>query len=74
MPLPTVKKTIGCLWVFAIKFNLDGSVTRLKACLFTKGYSQTHGIDYFDTFSPIAKSTYVRLFISLVDSYDCDLH
>ena len=68
--LPTGKKEIGSRWVFAAKFNPDGSITRLKAHLITKGYAQIYGIDYFDTFSPIAKLTSLRLFISL----DWDLH
>ena len=33
VPLPTGKKAICCLWVFAVKFNPDGSVARMKACL-----------------------------------------
>ena len=74
VPLPTGKKTIGCHWVFAVKFNLDGSVARLKARLVTKGYAQSYGVDYSDIFSPVAKLRYVRLFISLATSYDWDLH
>ena len=72
--LPTSKKALGCHWVFAIKFNLDGSVVRLKARLVAKGYAQIYGIDYSYTFSPVAKLTSVRPFISLVASYDWDLH
>ena len=72
--LPTGKKVIGCRWVFAIKFNHDGSIARLKAHLVAKGYAQNYGIDYSDIFSLVAKLTYVHLFISLVASYDCDLH
>ena len=60
--------------MFAIKFNPDGSVARLKACLVTKGYAQTYGVDYSDTFSPVTKLTSVRLFISFAASYDWDLH
>ena len=73
MPSPTGKKAIGYRWVFAIKFNLDGSVARLKARLAAKGYAQTYGVDYFDTFSPVAKLTFVHLFISLA-AHDWDLH
>ena len=49
MPLPTSKKAIGCHWVFAVNFNLDGFVARLKARLVAKGYTQTNGVDYSDT-------------------------
>ena len=74
VPLPTGKKATGCRWVFAIMFNPDGSVAKLKARLVAKGYAQTYGVGYFDTFSPIDKLTSVRLFISLVASYDWNLH
>ena len=68
------KKAIGCGWVFAMRVNLDGSIARLKARLITIGNAQTYGVDYFDTFSPIAKITYVRLFISLAATHGWDLH
>ena len=60
--------------MFAVKVNLDGSVDRLKARLVAKGYAQTYDMDYSDTFSPIAKMTYVRLFISLSATYHWDLN
>ena len=69
-PLPTGKKAIGCSWVFAVKFNSDWFVARLKARLVAKGYAQTYGVDYYDTFSPVTKLISIRLFISLVVSYD----
>ena len=72
--LPTDKKAIGCRLVFAIKFNPNGSIARLKARLIAKGYAQIYGVDFSDTFSPVAKLTSVRLFISLAASYDWDLH
>ena len=58
----------------AVKFNPDGSVARLKVHLVAKGYTHTYGVDYFDTFSHVAKLTFVHLFISLATSYDWDLH
>ena len=59
------KKTIGCKWVFAIKINPNESIARLKACLMAKGYARTDGVDYFDTFSPIAMLTSVKRIISM---------
>ena len=50
------------------------SIARLKACLVAKGYPQTYGVDYYDTFPLIAKMTYIRLFISLITTYNWDLH
>ena len=72
--LPVGKKAIGCRWVFVVKVNPDGSVAQLKARLVAKGYAQTYGVNFFDTFSPVAKMAYVRLFISLVATYNWDLH
>ena len=60
--------------MFAVKFNPNGSIARLKACLVAKGYAQTYGVNYSDIFSHVAKPTFVCLFISLVASYDWDLH
>ena len=57
-----------------MKVNPNGSIARLKARLVAKGYAQTYGVDYFDTFSPVAKMAYVGLFISLAATYNWDLH
>ena len=57
-----------------MKVNLDGSITRLKTRLVAKGYAQIYGVDYSDTFSPVAKLTSIRLFISLAATHGWDLH
>ena len=72
--LPTGKKVSGCRWVFAVKVNPDGSVARLKARLVAKGYARTYGVNYSDTFSLVAKMTFVQLCISLTATHNWDLH
>ena len=62
--LPKGKNMVGCRWVYAIKTNLDGSISRYKARLVAKGYSQAYGIDYGETFSLVARMTSIHLSLS----------
>ena len=72
--LPDDQKSIGCRWVFKIKYNPDGTVERYKARLVAKGYSQTKGIDYTETFAPVAKFNSIRLILAISAKYQFYIH
>jgi len=72
--LPTGKKAVSCKWVFTVKQTPGGKVERYKARLVARGYSQTYGIDYDETFTPVAKMNTVRTLISCAANFGWPLH
>lgn len=67
-------RVVSRKWVFKIKKNSDGSIERLKARLVARGFSQRAGIDYDETFAPVAKFQSIRLILSLAAIHDLELH
>ena len=72
--LPKGNKAIGCKWIFKKKLRTDGSVDRYKARLVIKGFTQRHGIDFFDTYSPVTKIATIRALFALASSYKLLVH
>ena len=74
VPLPKGRKLVRCKRVHRTKYASDGSVERLNARLVAKGFSQVEGIDYNETFAPVAKMNSIHLVLSLTALHNWEVH
>src|SRR3954465_3630524 len=73
MDLPDGRKAVENKWIFKKKTDVDGNVTIYKARLVAKGYRQVQGVDYDETFSPVAKLKSVRIMLEIAAFYDYEI-
>ncbi|GJZ61173.1 zinc finger, CCHC-type containing protein, partial [Tanacetum coccineum] len=72
--LPQGCKPLGCKWIFKIKLKVDGTIEKFKARLVIQGFKQKSGIDYFDTYAPVACISTIRLLIAMASIHNLIIH
>ncbi|KAK1630810.1 hypothetical protein QYE76_005125 [Lolium multiflorum] len=71
--LPDSRKAVENKWIFKRKTDADGNVTVYKARLVAKGFRQIQGVDYDETFSPVAKLKSVRILLAIAAFFDYEI-
>ena len=72
--LPKDKVPIGSKWLFKSKLKADGSIEKIKERLVAKGYSQQEGIDFEETYAPIAKLNTIGWLVALATKHNWRIH
>ena len=77
-PTPNTN-VVDCKWVLRIKKNSAGEIDKYKACLVARGFTQIHGVDFYETYAPVARLSSFRYLIAIanrngwpIDSFDFD--
>ena len=63
--IPANKTSIGVKWVYKTKLNEKGELEKNKARLVAKGYAQKYGVDYDETFAPIARKDTIKAVLAI---------
>jgi hypothetical protein len=74
MTLPANRKALPCKWVFDIKYNPDGTIEKYKARLVIKGFKQIYGVDYDETFAPVARYESLKIVLAMSTILDMEVH
>ena len=70
VPRPEEKSVVTSLWLYKIKHGADGSIEKYKARFVVRGFSQKEGVDYDETFAPVARYTSIKTTIALLQLWD----
>jgi hypothetical protein len=74
VPRPARANVVSGKWIFKHKFHSDGSLARYKARWVVRGFSQQHGVDFDETFSPVVKPATIRIVLSITVSRSWPIH
>ena len=74
VPKPEGVNIVGSKWVFRLKKDANGNITSHRARLVAQGFTQVHGIDFDDTFAPIARMVSIRTVLALAARHDWEIH
>ena len=71
--LPPGQSVVGCKWIYKIKTRSDGSIERYKTCLVAKGFTREYGIDYEETFTPVARISSIHALLAVAAASKWDI-
>eukprot|EP00253_Pinus_taeda_P036638 PITA_36638 len=74
VPRPENKLVVSSRWLYKVKQAADGSVEKHKAIFVARGFSQVEGIDYDETFAPVARYSSIRLMLALSTQMGWKIH
>ena len=74
VPTPEGKSVVTYKWIFKIKHAVDGSIKKYKARFMAHAFSQREGVDYDETFAPVARFTSIRTIIALASAMGWKLY
>ena len=74
VPRPVGKSVVGSRWIYKVKKAADGSVEKYKARFVARGFSQIEGIDYEETFAPVARYSSILTILALLAQMGWHIH